>query len=122
MSSGARVLSVDPGVEGGPRTLTLQHAGRVWQVAWEGEALRPGDLVRLDASGRPTERVFAQTRERLEEHGLRMAVLPTLHDVDRPEDLEDLVDRLEAGSDRSLAVRTRAWAARHGVGERAACS
>jgi rSAM/selenodomain-associated transferase 2/rSAM/selenodomain-associated transferase 1 len=35
-----------------------------------------------------TERVFAQTREIAKSHGLQLATLPQLTDIDRPEDLE----------------------------------
>lgn len=53
-----------------------------------------------------TERVLAQTRERIDRAGLRLELVDEALDVDTPEDLERLVDEL-AAADPTLCPRTR---------------
>ena len=58
--------------------------------------LRPDSLRRslFDGIDWSTEKVFSQTVERCQEAGLRLSLLPKAHDIDLPEDLDGLADRL----------------------------
>jgi glycosyltransferase A (GT-A) superfamily protein (DUF2064 family) len=65
-----------------------------------------------------TGRVLEQTLERCDTLGLRRALLPPGHDIDRPADLDWLVESLHAGRLRS--PRVAAWLLRHRPGDGAA--
>lgn len=82
--------------------------GGYYLIAVRRESLSPRLFAEIDWS---TERVYAQTRERCRELGLRVHELPVARDVDRAEDVLALAEEiaaLEAAGETVPCPRTRA--------------
>lgn len=77
--------------------------GGYYLIVLTAEAVLPELFDGIDWS---TERVLAQTRERIDAAGLRLELVDEALDVDTPEDLARLADEL-AAADPTLCPRTR---------------